>query len=65
MKAFHGDLKIKEKYLVRIRAHAAADEIVKGQYWEDGKGCAVGCTIHSNDHSLYPKLFDIPHQSQG
>lgn len=37
MKAFHDDLKIKEKYLSRVRAHKRADEIIKGKYWEDGK----------------------------
>lgn len=53
MKAFHGDITIKEQYLARVRAHAAADEIIKGQYWESGRGCAVGCTIHSWDHVRY------------
>ena len=38
--SFHGDPAIKEKYLARIAAHAAADEIEKGYYWEGGKGCA-------------------------
>lgn len=39
--AFHGDPKIKAKYPARLEAHAHADEIVKGIYWENGKGCAV------------------------
>jgi len=60
MKAFLNDTKVKEKYLSRVRAHASADEIIKGQYWEDGKGCAVGCTIHSSDHDKYEKLLGIP-----
>jgi hypothetical protein len=60
MKAFHGDETIKAKYLARVRAHAAADEIVKGRYWEDGKGCAVGCTLHSSDHMAYEKELGIP-----
>lgn len=34
--AFHGDEAIKAKYLNRIHAHAAADEIVHGYYWENG-----------------------------
>lgn len=58
--AFHGDVKIKEKYLTRVRAHRAEDELVKGQYWEDGKGCAVGCTIHSSDHAKYESQLGIP-----
>jgi len=60
MIAFHNDEKIKEKYLERVRAHARADEIVKGQYWKDGKGCAVGCTIHSDDHTSYETELGIP-----
>ena len=60
MLAFHNDPKIKEKYLKRVRAHAKADKIVKGQYWEDGKGCAVGCTILGKDHYKYEKELGIP-----
>lgn len=46
--------------LAMMRAHAAADEIVKGQYWEDGRGCAIGCMTKSSDHSLYEPMFGIP-----
>ena len=58
--AFYGDKKIKEKYIARVKAHAEADEIVKGKYWEHGKGCAVGCTIEGSDHYLYEKELGIP-----
>ena len=60
MNSFHSDPKIKEKYLSRVRAHAAADEIIKGKYWVEGKGCAVGCTVHSSDHSAYESELGIP-----
>lgn len=60
MLAFHNDIKIKNKYLKRIRAHAEADEIIKGVYWEEGKGCAVGCTIHSGNHAAYETELGIP-----
>jgi len=60
MRAFHNDPKIKDKYMARLQAHYAADEIVKGRYWEDGKGCAVGCTIHSDDHFAYETELGIP-----
>ena len=60
LKAFHGDEKIKEKYIARVKAHAAADEIIKGEYWENGKGCAVGCTVHSDKHSAYETELGIP-----
>ena len=60
MLAYHGDLSIKEKYLARIRLHAAHDEIIKGCYWQKGKGCAVGCTIHGSDHGAYERELGIP-----
>ena len=58
--AFHGDPKIKQKYVDRVRAHSEADEIIKGRYWENGKGCAVGCTLHSGDHSSYEDELGLP-----
>jgi len=60
MISFHGDDAIKQKYLARVRAHAAADEIVKGVYWQGGKGCAVGCTIHSENHAAYQEELGLP-----
>ena len=60
MLAFHGDKKVKAKYLKRVRMHAKADEIVKGTYWNKGKGCAVGCTVHSADHGAFETELGIP-----
>ena len=60
MLSFHNDRSVKEKYLSRLRAHAKADEFLKGQYWENGKGCAVGCTIHSNQHKRYETELGLP-----
>ncbi|HZQ08652.1 MAG TPA: hypothetical protein VFD70_18870, partial [Anaerolineae bacterium] len=58
--AYHGDPEVKEKYLARVRAHRAADQIIHGAYWQGGKGCAVGCTIHGDDHSAYERELGIP-----
>lgn len=60
MKAFLNDPAIKGKYLSRVKAHASADELVKGLYWENGKGCAVGCTVHSSNHGAYETELGIP-----
>jgi hypothetical protein len=60
MIAFHGDTNLKQKYLERVKAHALADEIIHGKYWEEGKGCAVGCTIHGSNHSRYENELGIP-----
>ena len=60
MHAFHNDATLKATYLARVRAHRAADQLIHGQYWEHGKGCAVGCTIHSGHHADYETVLGIP-----
>lgn len=60
MKAFHGNEQIKAKYLARVQAHRAADEIAKGFYWQGGRGCAVGCTIHGSEHWAYERELGVP-----
>jgi hypothetical protein len=60
MKAFLNDESVRKKYLDRVHAHAKADEFIKGKYWQNGKGCAVGCTIHDSDHSKYETELGIP-----
>ena len=58
--AFHGEQAEKDAILKQLQAHYDADEIIHGLYWEKGKGCAVGCTIHSGRHELYEPRFGIP-----
>ena len=60
MKTFHGDKKIKAKYLKRLKAHAKADEIIQGIGWRNGKGCAVGCTLENYEHRQYEVELGIP-----
>jgi hypothetical protein len=60
MLAFVGTTVSKPEIIAQLQAHAAADELVKGQYWQDGKGCAVGCTIHGDNHAEYEPRFGIP-----
>ena len=60
MQAFHNDTAIKAMFLDRIAQHAAEDAIVKGQYWKNGKGCAIGCTYHSSDHMTAEREAGIP-----
>lgn len=60
MRAFHGSDQLKDKYLARVMNHAKADQLVKGRYWEFGKGCAVGCTVHSSNHIDYETELGIP-----
>ncbi len=60
MKSFHNDQAVKDKYVSRVEQHQLADEIVQGQYWEEGKGCAVGCTLHGENHGDYETELGIP-----
>jgi hypothetical protein len=60
MLTFLNDPKLKEQRIAQVRAHRLADQLVKGKYWEDGKGCAVGCTIHSGNHEDYETELGIP-----
>ena len=60
LKAFHNNPKIKQKYEDRVKAHQKADRIIRGQYWENGKGCAVGCTIEGSQHKKYETELGIP-----
>ena len=60
MLAFHNSADLKAKKLKQVLAHQAADEIVKGQYWQGGKGCAVGCTIHGSNHGDYETKMGVP-----
>ena len=58
--AYHSDPAVKRKYVGRMRAHLEADEIIHGTYWTNGKGCAIGCTIHSANHDKYETELGIP-----
>ena len=61
--AYHGDKRIKSTYLKRVRDHRKADQLVQGfGYWQDGRGCAVGCTIHGSSHEAYETELGIPRQ---
>jgi hypothetical protein len=56
------DAPTKRKFVARAKAHQLADQIVKGQYWEDGKGCAVGCLVHGDSHQDLADQLGIPLQ---
>ena len=60
MKAFHNDKKVKEKYLARVIAHQNADNLIRGRGWQNGKGCAVGCTLEAYNHARYEAELGIP-----
>jgi hypothetical protein len=65
MKAFTNTVVSKAELISVLEAHALADNFTKGQYWENGKGCAVGCSLehftqNNSDHREFERLFGIP-----
>ncbi len=58
--AWHGDAALKKATVAEMAGHRKADRLVKSVYWEGGKGCAVGCLVHSGQHSEYESRFGIP-----
>ena len=60
LRAYHNDPAVKAKHVGHMRAHQEADELIHNQYWEDGKGCAISCTVHSGDHAAYETELGFP-----
>jgi hypothetical protein len=60
MLAFHNDAAVKKKYVARVAAHRRADELERGATGQNGRGCAVWCTLDAYDHSRYPVELGIP-----
>ncbi len=58
--AYHGSNKIKSKYVKRMKDHITNDELVHGVGFENGKGCAVGCTLNRYDHKCYQNELGLP-----
>jgi len=58
--------------LAGLAHHREIDAITKGAYWQDGKGCAVGCTLEGvrlalgyemidhGAHNLYETYLGVP-----
>ena len=60
MLSFHNDIKVKKKYLARVRRHSKLGNIFQNMRWKDGKGGAVGCTLEHNDSKRYPIELGLP-----
>lgn len=59
MKSWNSNPKLKEKYVNIMKQHQEADTLIKGKYWEDGKGCAVGCMWKGEHHDKFPTELGI------
>ena len=69
MIAYHGSKELKAKCLDIMARHRKADTLVQNHgYWSDGKGCAVGCMLHTlspgseSNHSMYNDLIGVPEE---
>ena len=67
MQAFHNKQDIKDLYVNRVLAHQKADEFIQSWWFEDGKGCSLGCTLNYNNDIVndcifkrYEKELNIP-----
>jgi hypothetical protein len=54
MLSYHNDPAVKQKYIERFARHRAADEVIQGRGYFDGRGCFVGCTLEDYDHKRFP-----------
>jgi hypothetical protein len=54
----------KSKTIARMKGHIKADQLVHGQYWGNGKGCAVACMVHKSSgcHAEFPRRWGIPEE---
>jgi len=54
------DSEMASTVMAELKYHHDNDQIIKGVYWEKGKGCAVGCLLKSGNHIEYEEKFGIP-----
>jgi hypothetical protein len=43
-----------------VKKHIDADSVTQGYYWEDGKGCFIGCLAHGNDVQQLSVTYGLP-----
>lgn len=62
--AYHGDHELKAAVLAEMAEHRKADVLIQGVYWDNGRGCAVGCLTHDpgGGHAEYPTRWGIPEE---
>jgi len=59
MLTFFNEQQCKAALLARLEGHRLADEIEQRQYWEDSKGCFIGCAIHGNNALKFEHEFGL------
>lgn len=62
LNSFNGEPKLKDKLLQAIKLDKQNERIIKGKYWEDDKGCCIGCGEHALCTILNDKFTDRKHK---
>ncbi len=58
MKTF--PLEPKAFYIARLQQHMDADELIRGEGYENGRGCAVGCILNRYNHNAFEAELGLP-----
>ncbi len=58
--SYHCEPALKSAVLARVARHQRLDEIVQRTYWKGGRGCLIGCSLHSGDHSAFETHLGLP-----
>ena len=58
--SFHNKPDLKQQYLKRVISHYKKNEITATETWSNGKGNAIGCTVHSINLIEFEKQLGIP-----
>jgi hypothetical protein len=53
MLAYNNDGALKDTLIAEMRGHREAERLVQGQYWNEGKGCAVGCLTKKESYRAW------------
>ena len=53
MLSYNNDPAVKEMFIARFDAHVAADEVIQGTGFKDGKGCFIGCSMNDYSHKAF------------
>lgn len=50
----------KAAVVAEMRRHVELETLIPGEYWKSGKGCFIGCIIHSDNHAAAMKKIGAP-----
>jgi len=51
---------LRNEWQARMAEHIAADDLIQGIYWQNGKGCFIGCSVHGRDPQILTDEIGLP-----